>query len=130
MWLASSVLFWGFIATIQAAVTSWGGLMTCRVFLGIAEACFGPGVPLYLTYFYPRDRIAFRHGIFISGSAAANAYGSALAYGISQAKGSIASWKVWRLARVSSIAYIADPVHCRRPPNMLHSHHLLVLRPR
>lgn len=47
-----------------------------------------------MTYFYPRDRVAFRHGIFISGAAAANAYGSALAYGISQAKGKIASWQV------------------------------------
>lgn len=32
-WAAAVVLIWGFIASIQAAVTSWGGLMTCRFFL-------------------------------------------------------------------------------------------------
>ncbi|KAK4547753.1 hypothetical protein LTR36_000711 [Oleoguttula mirabilis] len=93
-WAASVVLFWGFIATIQATVTSWGGLMACRVLLGIAESAFGPGVPLYLTYFYPRDKVGFRHGVFISGAAMANAYGGALAYGITQITGSLAPWKI------------------------------------
>src|ERR1700761_6882323 len=55
---------------------------------------FGPGMPLYLTYFYSKQKVGFRHGIFISGAAAANAYGSALAYGISQIKGSLAPWKI------------------------------------
>jgi len=49
MWCAGVVMLWGFIATIQAATTSWGGLMTCRFFLAIAEAAYGPGVPLYLS---------------------------------------------------------------------------------
>ncbi|KAK6406345.1 hypothetical protein LTR95_018673 [Oleoguttula sp. CCFEE 5521] len=93
-WCAFCVFFWGFIATIQATAFSWGGLMACRFFLGIAEACFGPGVPLYLSYFYPRDKIGFRHGVFISGAAMANAYGGALAYGISQIKGSVAPWRI------------------------------------
>jgi MFS family permease len=93
-WISVAVFFWGFVATIQATVTSWSGLMVCRVFLGIFEACYGPGVPLYLSYFYPREKLGFRTGIFLSGSALANAYGGALAYGISQAKGSIAPWRI------------------------------------
>jgi len=68
--------------------------MACRFLLGIAEAMFGPGVPLYLSYFYPRARIGFRHGVFISGSALANAYGSTLAYGITQIKGSLGPWRI------------------------------------
>nr|OQO24981.1 hypothetical protein B0A51_05756 [Rachicladosporium sp. CCFEE 5018]OQO26322.1 hypothetical protein B0A51_05173 [Rachicladosporium sp. CCFEE 5018]OQO26808.1 hypothetical protein B0A51_04391 [Rachicladosporium sp. CCFEE 5018] len=93
-WCAFCVLFWGFIATIQATAFNWGGLIACRGFLGIAEACFGPGVPLYLSYFYPRDKIGFRQGVFISGAAMANAYGGALAYGISQIRGSVAPWRI------------------------------------
>lgn len=46
--------------------------MTCRFFLGVAEAAFGPGVPLYLSFFYPREKVGFRHGVFISGAAMAN----------------------------------------------------------
>ncbi|KAK3648074.1 hypothetical protein LTR56_007774 [Elasticomyces elasticus] len=94
IWCAAVVMVWGFIATIQAATTNWAGLMTCRFFLAIAEAAFGPGVPLYLSYFYPRESVGFRHGVFISGAAAANAYGGLLAYGITQIRGSIAPWQI------------------------------------
>lgn len=93
-WAAFVVFFWGFVATIQATAFNWSGLAACRWFLGIAEAMFGPGVPFYLTYFYSRERVGFRHGVFISGAAAANAYGGALAYGISQIRGSVAPWKI------------------------------------
>jgi len=57
-------------------------------------AMFGPGVPLYLSFFYPREKVGFRHGVFISGAAMANAYGGALAYGISQIRGSVAPWRL------------------------------------
>lgn len=103
------MFYWGFVATIQAAITSWAGLMACRFFLGNSEAMFAPGVPYYLSFFYPRSKVAFRQGVyvvqiyvrrkltksrFISGAAFANAYGGALAYGLSQIKGSIAPWKL------------------------------------
>lgn len=55
---------------------------------------YGPAVPLYLSYFYPRERVGLRVGIFLSGSALANVYGGALAYGISQARGAIAPWRI------------------------------------
>ena len=84
---------WGFVATIQATVTSWGSLMVCRFFLGVAEAMFGPGVPFYLSFFYPRTRIGFREGVFIAGAAMANAYGGALAYGLAEIRGSVGPWQ-------------------------------------
>jgi len=92
--VAVAVFIWGVVSTLQAASNSWAGIMVCRVFLATAEAMYGPGVPLYLSYFYPREKLGLRTGIFLSGSAAANAYGSALAYGISQAKGSIGPWRI------------------------------------
>lgn len=50
---------------------------------------------MYLSFFYPRERLGLRTGIFLSGSALANAYGGALAYGISQAKSSVAApWQI------------------------------------
>lgn len=85
---------WGFVATIQATAFNWRGLMVCRFFLGVAEAMFGPGVPLYLTFFYPRAKVGFRHGVFVAGSAMANCYGGVLAYGLSHIKNSIAPWKL------------------------------------
>jgi MFS family permease len=94
VWVASVVLAWGIISTLQSTVTNWAGLMACRVMLAIAEACYGPGVPLYLSFFYPREKLGLRVGIFLAGSALANAYGGALAYGISQAKSSIGAWRI------------------------------------
>ena len=55
---------------------------------------FGPGVPFYLSFFYPPESIGTRHGIFISGAAIANAYGGALGYALSHIEGSIAPWKI------------------------------------
>lgn len=85
---------WGLISTLQAACNSWSGLMACRFLLATVEAGYGPGVPLFLSYFYPREKLGFRTGIFLAGSAAVNAYGSTLAYSISQAKASIGPWRI------------------------------------
>jgi hypothetical protein len=76
---AFAVFGWGIISTLQSAVTSWAGLMVCRFGLGIVEATYGPGVPLYLSYFYLREKLGLRIGIFLSGAPLANAYGGALA---------------------------------------------------
>ncbi|KAI9666796.1 MAG: hypothetical protein M1831_001572 [Alyxoria varia] len=94
IWATFAIFFWGFIATIQATTTNFTGIMACRVILGLAEATFGPGVPLYLSFFYPREKVGFRQGIFISGAAIANAYGGALAYGITQIDGRVAPWRI------------------------------------
>jgi sugar phosphate permease len=93
-WVTFVVLFWGSVSTLQAVCTSWQGLMACRFFLGWAETMFGPGIPLYFTFFYPPEYMGLRFGIFLSGSALANAYGGALAYGLSHIHSSVANWKL------------------------------------
>lgn len=62
IWASLSVFLWGLVSTLQATVTGWGSLMVCRVFLGIVEAMYGPGVPLYLSFFYSREKLGFRVG--------------------------------------------------------------------
>jgi nitrate/nitrite transporter NarK len=62
------------------------------VLLGCFEGMFS-GVPLYLSFFYPRDKVGFRQGIFLSGSALANAYGGVLGYAILGIRGSVAPWR-------------------------------------
>jgi MFS family permease len=68
--------------------------MTIRFLLGIFEAGFGPGVALYLSFFYHRREMGLRYGLWISCSALASCFASALAYAIVQAKVSIATWKL------------------------------------
>lgn len=67
--------------------------MACRFLLGVSETMFGPGIPLYFSFFYPREYMGLRFGIFLSGAALANAYGGALAYGLSHISSSIPNWK-------------------------------------
>lgn len=68
-------------------------IVVLRLLLGATEAMYA-GVPVYLSFFYPRDRVGFRQGIFLSGSALANAYGGALGYAIVQIKSHLAPWRI------------------------------------
>jgi MFS family permease len=69
-------------------------MMAARFFLGAIECGFGPGLPLYLSFFYPRHEVGLRIGIFLAGSAAANAYGGVLAYGLSHITSGIEPWRL------------------------------------
>lgn len=92
-WVTFVVLYWGIASTLQASAYNWQGLMACRFFLGWAETMFGPGIPLYFSFFYPRERIGKRFGIFLAGSALANAYGGALAFGLGHVHSKISNWR-------------------------------------
>lgn len=81
IWCALVVFAWSSLSSLQSSVQNFSGLAAIRFFLGIFEAMYA-GVPVYLSFFYPRDKIGFRQGLFISGSALANAYGGALGYAV------------------------------------------------
>ena len=91
-YIALCVLAWGAIASSQALVTSYASLCFLRAFLGISEAAFGPGVPVFLAFFYKQDELAFRIGLFISAAPLATSVASSLA------------WLITKLGRNSSIA--------------------------
>ena len=106
-WVTFVVFFWGVVSTLQAACTSWSGLMACRFFLGVAETMFGPGIPLYFSFFYPRQYMGLRFGIFLSGAALASAYGGTLAYGLSHINSSIGNWQLLFIIEGAPTAILA-----------------------
>lgn len=57
-------------------------MLILRILLGISEAAFGPGVPFYLSFFFKRDELAFRTGLFISAAPLASSFASTLAFAI------------------------------------------------
>ncbi|KAF2093850.1 MFS general substrate transporter [Rhizodiscina lignyota] len=85
---------WGAMSMIQAAANSFAGLMVLRFLIGVFEAGFGPGVALYYSFWYHRHEQGLRYGLWISFSALASCFASALAYGLVQAKAAIAGWKL------------------------------------
>lgn len=66
----------------MAAVTSFAGLLVCRVLLGIAEAGFFPGIVYYLTFWYKPQERALRIAAFYCSAPLSGAIGGLLAYGI------------------------------------------------
>lgn len=53
-------LCWGGFALLQATTTNFAGMVVLRLFLGIAETAFAPGVTYYLTFFYRRGEFGSR----------------------------------------------------------------------
>ncbi|PYH90345.1 MFS general substrate transporter [Aspergillus ellipticus CBS 707.79] len=93
-WAAITVLTWGIVATCQAATQNWAGMMALRFLLGMSEAAFGPGSPYLLSFFYRRQELGLRCGMFLSAAPLANTFAGALAYGITSGHAKIASWRL------------------------------------
>ncbi|KAI9732309.1 MAG: hypothetical protein M1834_001516 [Cirrosporium novae-zelandiae] len=96
IYISICVLSWGLIASLQAVATSFGPIVFLRALLGISEAAFGPGVPFYLSFFFRRDELALRTGLFISAAPLASSFAGVLAWVITKLsfQGPIAPWRV------------------------------------
>ncbi|KAL3493609.1 histidine phosphatase superfamily [Aspergillus germanicus] len=94
-YIASIAVIWGIIATLTGIVQSYGGLIACRVLLGVVEAGLFPGLMTYLTLFYSKHELALRTGYLFSSAALAGACGGLLAYGIGFMDG-VSGLKGWR----------------------------------
>ncbi|KAI9681031.1 MAG: hypothetical protein M1822_007105 [Bathelium mastoideum] len=96
IYISLCVLSWGVLASLQSVTTSFATLLFIRALLGIGEAAFGPGVPFYLSFFYRRNELAFRTGLFISAAPLATSFASSLAWAITKMgrAAPIASWRL------------------------------------
>ncbi|KAL4995567.1 histidine phosphatase superfamily [Aspergillus recurvatus] len=94
-YIAAISIIWGVIATLTGITQNYGGLITCRLLLGVVEAGLFPGLMTYLTLFYSKHEIALRTGYLFSSAALAGACGGLLAYGIGFMDG-VSGLKGWR----------------------------------
>lgn len=96
VYIAICVASWGFIASLQSVASSFTFMLILRALLGICEAAFGPGVPFFLSFFYRRDELALRTGLFISAAPLATSFASSLAWAITKVgtKFPIAPWRM------------------------------------
>ena len=81
IYISCCVFAWGVLASLQSVMTSFPGLLVLRALLGIGEAAF-VGIPFYLSFFFRKDELAFRIGLFISAAPLATSFASSLAWGI------------------------------------------------
>jgi hypothetical protein len=47
--LPTICVLWGLVTTLQSQVSTYGGLLACRFFLGLVEGGLFPGIVLYLS---------------------------------------------------------------------------------
>ena len=66
-----------------------------RAALGVGEAAF-VGVPFFMSFFFKRDELAFRVGLFISAAPLATSFASSIAWLITKvgSKLPIAAWRL------------------------------------
>ncbi|MCJ1385345.1 hypothetical protein MMC17_008467 [Xylographa soralifera] len=96
IYIALCVASWGLVASLQSVAGSFTSMLVLRALLGVGEAAFGPGVPFYLSFFYKREELALRTGLFISAAPLATSFASSLAWLITKAamKVPIAAWRL------------------------------------
>lgn len=84
------------VLTIGQGVTgSFGGLVACRVLIGLFEAGFVPGCVYLISMFYKRHELQWRVNLFYTASILAGAFSGLLAYAISHMAG-VANYSGWR----------------------------------
>ncbi|GFF54656.1 uncharacterized transporter C1002.16c [Aspergillus udagawae] len=94
-WLPFLMIAWGIVMTLMGVVHNYAGLLSARIFLGVAEAGLYPGTAYYITMWYPREKAQFRQALFFSSASIAGAFSGLLAYAISKMDG-VGGYAGWR----------------------------------
>lgn len=81
-WIATQVLIFGLIATLQVLIRDRNGFLVVRSMLGLAEAGYIPGSIYTLSTWYQKRELGTRVAIFFFGMFGGNALSPILASGI------------------------------------------------
>jgi MFS family permease len=84
VYLPSLITAWGIVCLCMGFITSFAGLIVCRLFLGLFEGGILGGVIIYLAMFYPRHAMMLRNGLFYCAAPLSGAFGGLLASGLAK----------------------------------------------
>jgi len=73
---------WGLTSALTGVTKDYGGILACRIFIGLPEAAFYPGAIYLLSRWYTKKELAFRSAILYTGLLISNAFGALIAAGI------------------------------------------------
>ncbi|KAH8820061.1 major facilitator superfamily domain-containing protein [Xylogone sp. PMI_703] len=82
LWLSFCMFMFGVVSICQGVVTSYGGLLTTRFFLGLFETGMFPGCFYLIGMWYKRSEAQRRYSFFFSSTTLAGAFGGLLASAI------------------------------------------------
>jgi MFS family permease len=92
-YLTLNTFFWGIVVAMTAVCTNFGGLMTVRFLLGVAEATITPGFMFLTSTWYTRDEIPVRIGIWFAGNSIGGMLSSLLAFGVGHIDDHVGPWR-------------------------------------
>ena len=92
-YLVVNTFFWGVVVALTAACSNYGGLITVRFLLGVAEASITPAFMFITTSWWTRDEVPTRTGIWFAGNSVGGLVASLLAYGIGHVERPLNPWQ-------------------------------------
>ncbi|KAK2473357.1 hypothetical protein H9L39_15532 [Fusarium oxysporum f. sp. albedinis] len=94
-YIGTIVTLWGIVMTLTGLVKNFGGLVACRILLGVFESGFFPGAVFTISRWYLPHENQVRIALFYSASALAGAFSGLLAFAIAKLDG-VAGIEGWR----------------------------------
>ncbi|KAF8074019.1 major facilitator superfamily domain-containing protein [Lyophyllum atratum] len=96
LYIGTCVILWGLTSALTGITKDFGGILACRIFVGLPEAAFYPGAMYLLSSWYTKKELALRSAILCAGLLISNAFGSLIAAGIlsnMEGKQGIRAWR-------------------------------------
>ncbi|CAE6462461.1 unnamed protein product [Rhizoctonia solani] len=81
-WMSINITCWGIALTFHAACKSFGGLMACRIILGICEGSITAGFMITTSMFYTRSEQSLRVGYWFLMNGTAQIISGFLSFGV------------------------------------------------
>ncbi|KAK3374248.1 major facilitator superfamily domain-containing protein [Lasiosphaeria ovina] len=119
-YMGGNTLFWGAVVALTAACTNYGGLLSVRFLLGVAEATVTPTFVFMTSTWYTRDEMPVRTGIWFSGNSFGGMVASLLAFGIGHIHDSVGPWR-WMFIILGGATFLWAFVLLRLLPDSISS---------
>ncbi|EKG10591.1 Major facilitator superfamily [Macrophomina phaseolina MS6] len=95
IYLPTAMALWGVVSGATGAVQNFGGLVACRVMVGILEAAYWPGCMFYLSCWYTQKELGGRTAILFMGCLLSGAFSGLIAAGILDGMEGVAGLPSW-----------------------------------
>ncbi|KNZ71257.1 hypothetical protein J132_00102 [Termitomyces sp. J132] len=110
LYIGLCVVLWGLTSALTGVTKSFAGILLCRLFVGLPESAFYPGVSYLLSRWYTKKELAFRFAILYSGQLISNAFGALMAAGILENMEGKRGFRAWRCPLKGFQMAISDPL--------------------
>ncbi|KAK0216190.1 major facilitator superfamily domain-containing protein [Armillaria fumosa] len=92
-YVSINTIIWGALVALTAACKNFGGLVTVRFLLGVAEATITPAFVYITSMWYTRDEIPIKTGAWFAGNSFGGLVASLAAYGIGRIEEPLSPWQ-------------------------------------